>query len=273
MNHLEIVTPAGRWRTDTAAAVDISIPLDFDGPQPVHFHAEPAAAEPMVAGGFTGDTRQGGSCNADIVSLNPHCNGTHTECVGHLTDDPLAPRDILGSLYFALLVSIKPERAGEARDSSDPQPRDNDLLITRAALARAMSRIPDGLVEALVVRTRPNRSSKQSRVYVDSGKVPYFSREAMRFLVGRGIHHLLTDTPSVDRMDDDGKLTAHRLFWGLPRGSRKLSDAVRPRSTITEMIFVPNDVPDGRYLLDLQIAPFLGDATPSRPMLYPLEPA
>ena len=268
-----MITPSGRWRAGIAGAVDISIPLDFAGPQPVHFGAAPATAEPMAAGGFTGDTRQGGSCNADVVTLNPHCNGTHTECVAHLTDDALAPRDVVRGPYVALLVSVTPERATDAADSSDPAPSEKDLMITRAALARALSRIPDGLVDAVVVRTRPNRASKRQRVYVDSTKVPYFSREAMRFLVGRGVQHLLVDTPSVDRMQDEGKLTAHRLFWGLPPRSRKLADAKRPRATITEMVFVPNDVPDGQYLLDLQVAPFQSDAAPSRPLLYPLEPA
>jgi len=36
---------------------------------------------------------------------------------------------------------------------------------------------------------------------------------------------------------------------------------------MTELINVPDDVPDGRYLLNLQIAPFEADAAPSRPVL------
>jgi hypothetical protein len=31
---------------------------------------------------------------------------------------------------------------------------------------------------------------------------------------------------------------------------------------------VPNDIDDGTYFLNLQIAPFENDATPSKPILY-----
>ena len=34
------------------------------------------------------------------------------------------------------------------------------------------------------------------------------------------------------------------------------------------MIFVPNEVKDGRYLLNLQVPAFVSDAAPSRPILY-----
>jgi hypothetical protein len=40
--------------------------------------------------------------------------------------------------------------------------------------------------------------------------------------------------------------------------------------TITELIFVPNEVKDGPYLLNLQTAAFENDATPSRPVIYPI---
>ena len=34
------------------------------------------------------------------------------------------------------------------------------------------------------------------------------------------------------------------------------------------MIYVPNDIDDGMYLLNLQIASFENDASPSKPVLY-----
>lgn len=75
--------------------------------------------------------------------------------------------------------------------------------------------------------------------------------------------HLLIDLPSVDKEHDGGKLTAHKTFWNYPKAPRK-------EATITEMIFVPNAVKDGLYLLNLQVAPFENDASPSRPVIYPL---
>jgi hypothetical protein len=39
-------------------------------------------------------------------------------------------------------------------------------------------------------------------------------------------------------------------------------------ATITEFIYVPDAIEDGTYFLELQLAPFENDASPSRPVLY-----
>ncbi len=69
--------------------------------------------------------------------------------------------------------------------------------------------------------------------------------------------------PSVDREEDGGALEAHKAFWGVP-------EYPRPDATITELIYVPNTVVDGKYLLNLQMAAFENDACPSRPLLFPV---
>jgi hypothetical protein len=92
----------------------------------------------------------------------------------------------------------------------------------------------------------------------------------MRYLRELGVRHLLVDLPSVDRMNDDGILSAHRVFWGVAPGEIDIEPEKRSPYTITELIYVPDSVADGSYLLNLQIAPFLADAAPSRPILYPL---
>ncbi len=48
----------------------------------------------MQAGEFLGDTRSGGSCNAEVLTLTPHCNGTHTECIGHITDERITLAEV-----------------------------------------------------------------------------------------------------------------------------------------------------------------------------------
>jgi hypothetical protein len=88
--------------------------------------------------------------------------------------------------------------------------------------------------------------------------------------VSRGVLHLVVDLPSIDRAHDEGRLTAHRLFFGLPRGSVRLAEATRAAATITELAFVPEALTDGAYLLELQVPALGGDAVPSRPLLYPL---
>jgi arylformamidase len=80
----------------------------------------------------------------------------------------------------------------------------------------------------------------------------------------------VVDLPSIDRANDEGRLTGHRIFWGLPAGGRLASAATRSDATITELAYIANEIPDGPYLLNLQVAPFVADAAPSRPILLPL---
>ncbi len=87
MNALEFSAGGRRWRADLDAVVDLSIPLAFDGVQPRFFTDTAAVAEPLQAEGFSGSVSQGASCNCAVYTLAPHCHGTHTECVGHVTAD------------------------------------------------------------------------------------------------------------------------------------------------------------------------------------------
>jgi hypothetical protein len=89
-------------------------------------------------------------------------------------------------------------------------------------------------------------------------------------LIERGIEHLVVDLPSIDRSHDEGRLTAHRIFFGLPRASVALAQSTRSGATITELAYIPDTVADGPYLLALQVPAIGGDAVPSRPLLYPL---
>ena len=88
--------------------------------------------------------------------------------------------------------------------------------------------------------------------------------EAAQYLVNKGVDHLLIDLPSVDREKDGGALLCHKVFWNFDGKLRK-------HATITELIYVPNTVKDGTYFLNLQVAPFENDASPSRPVLYKIE--
>jgi len=260
-----------RLNADFAQPLSIAIPLDFNGPQPSFYDAPPATARPMSASGFVGDTRAGGSCNCEQLTLVPHCNGTHTECVGHVTDDRVAIADRLrGGIVLALLLSLQPVAAGSTNEDSDPLPDAADLLVTAGALAKAAEAHPGPAPRALIIRTLPCNASRLTHAYRGRAPAPYLSRQAAAWLVERGIEHLVLDLPSADRADDAGRLTAHRLFFGLPAGGRHARDARRPQASITELAWVAPTIHDGWYLLDLQIPAFLADAAPSRPLLYPV---
>jgi arylformamidase len=227
--------------------VDLSIPLDPHGPQPSAFGAPPATARPYSGDGFTLDTQQGGSCNCEVIAFVPHCNGTHTESVGHITRERFPLSALAPPLLLTCsVISVAP--------------------VGREIRADAFAKAPQDL-EALVVRTLPNAASKRTRRWEDS-TTPYFTVEAMRAIRAKGVQHLLVDLPSLDPLHDDGRLAAHRVFWDIPLGSKELPGEEARQRTVTEMIFVPNDVPDGRYMLTIQFPNIISDAIPSRPILF-----
>ena len=254
----------GQLASSLDGPIDISIPLNFNGLQPNAFGVEPASSKACEYGDLVGDTRRGGSCNFEQITFIPHCNGTHTECVGHITNRRISIRECLTDAFItATLISIEPEHAAASGESYSVPFGDDDLVITRRSLRYARVQNCDGLI----VRTLPNDNGKLTRVYKEK-IAPYFTTEAMEFIVSLGIKHVLVDLPSIDRMSDEGKLSNHRLFWNVEKGSFETNADTRVNNTITELIYVPDHVSDGEYMLNLQIAPFESDASPSRPLLF-----
>jgi kynurenine formamidase len=156
--------------------------------------------------------------------------------------------------FTAELISVEPENI------------DDDFVITKKQIQKSLNgKFPS----AIVIRTLPNLDEKKHRNYSKTNP-PYLSEEAAIFIRESGIQHLLIDLPSVDREEDEGKLLAHKAFWNV-KDIANLNDDSRLDSTITEMIFVPNEILDGSYLLNIQIASFENDASPSKPILYKID--
>jgi arylformamidase len=245
-----------KYAADMARGISIAIPMRFDGPQPNFFGAPAATAEPVRSGDWQGDVRKGGSCNVYRYHLVPHCNGTHTECIGHMVEEAVSVAESLPAVPLpATLVTVTAQ----------------DMVIDATHLQAAMLRHPfTGFHRALVLRTLPNGDDKQSRRYAGALPCAYLGLDAAELLVRMGVEHLLLDVPSLDPAEDEGRMSAHRVFWGMPPGSHRLADVRRPQATVTEMVYVPDSVQDGYYLLDLQIPAFMTDAAPSRPVLYPV---
>lgn len=236
---------------DPALPLDISLPL-APGPNQVNcFWAEPVQIDTIRVGSFVGSVALGGSTNYQRVHLTPHGNGTHTECYGHISPDPAVTLNqcLRRFLFVARLVSVAPRLQTSG-----------DFVVMLADIQAAL--LPGPLPEAFILRTLPNEEAKRSRQY--SGTNPTYIEPALaEFLVENQVQHLLLDLPSVDREEDSGQLLAHHAFWRYPQ---------QPRcgATITELIFVPDEVPDGLYLLNLQITSLEMDASPSKPVLYAL---
>jgi len=234
--------------------IDISIPLTNNENNPIAWYLEKPVIEPVKMGDWTGKVSEGSSTNFNNIFFNPHGHGTHTECLGHITHEFFSINQALKQFFFtAEVASVQPEEQGE------------DLTITKQQIEKALNgKTP----EAIVIRTLPNADSKTSKNYSNSNP-PYLDEAAALFIRECGIKHLLIDLPSVDREEDEGKLVAHKAFWNVTDVNNLNADA-RHDATITEMIYVKDTVADGSYLLNLQIASFENDASPSKPVLYKL---
>jgi arylformamidase len=254
------------YRVNLDQVYDLAIPIRFDGTGLRAFGAPTATSAAYHADGFVGDIAQGGSCNCDMLQFAPHLHGTHTESIGHINASKLSAYGALKeSLMPATLVTVMPQQGARERYNTTLQP--DDRVITKASLDVALKQCDTRFLEALIVRTLPNDVEKKTCAY-DTEIPPYFSAEAMEYIVALGVNHLLCDLPSIDRTRDAGHLTNHHLFWEIARG-----DAPRTSpKTITELIYVHDVVADGNYLLNLQVAPLMVDAAPSRPLLYGIIP-
>ncbi len=241
-----------QFEIDLSKPIDISIPLSNTDSNPLAWYIEKPEFEPVVFGDWIGKVSEGSSTNFNTIFFNPHGHGTHTECLGHITREFYSINQCLKQFFFtAELISVAPERILE------------DLIITKFQIENALNgKTP----EAIIIRTLPNLESKKNRNYSKTNP-PYLAEDAAIFIREKGIQHLLIDLPSVDREEDEGKLLAHKAFWNVKNVEVLNSDA-RLNCTITEMIYVEETVSDGSYILNLQIASFENDASPSKPILF-----
>lgn len=234
------------YEVDLGNPIDISIPLREGESNPNCYWADDPKFETIVSGDFVGSVAKGGPVNYQKLSITPHGNGTHTECYGHISPDGATINQSLTRHHFiAELITVEPASKG------------GDQLISKSVLESAVKHKG---IEGLVVRTLPNSNEKTTRKYSGTNP-PYFDFEALEFLAENNTKHLLVDLPSVDKEVDEGALKAHKAFWRYPHETRK-------EATITELIYVPNDVKDGLYLINLQIISLETDACPSKPLLY-----
>ena len=244
-----IETNSRKYKIDLSKPLDISIPLRASKKNVNAWYIDEPTIEPVVIDGWIASVAKGASINFNNIQFNPHAHGTHTECVGHITEKVHSVNQNLKQFFFlAEVITVAPEKFME------------DNIISKKQLQFALG---NKKRDALVIRTMPNTKEKLSTQYSNTNW-PYFKKEAMQYLVKKGIKHLLIDLPSIDREKDEGELICHNVFWNT-KGRLRLD------ATITELIYVDNKIDDGTFFLNLQIAPFENDASPSKPILYKIE--
>ena len=243
-----IETNSRKYKIDLSKPLDISIPLKASKSNVNAWYIDEPKIEPVQDSEWIASVEKGASVNFNNIQFNPHAHGTHTECVGHITNEFHSVNKNLKQFFFlAELVTVAPELINE------------DFVISKKQLQFAFG---NKKRDAIIIRTIPNTKEKKSRQYSNTNWV-YFQEEAIKFLVKMGVKHLLIDLPSVDKEKDNGELKGHKAFWNFDGKLRK-------DCTITEFIYVSNKIEDGTYFLNLQIAPFENDASPSKPILYQL---
>jgi len=248
-----------KYQIDLSKPIDISIPLTNTDENPIAWYIEKPVIEPVVFGDWIGKVSEGkSSTNFNNIFFNPHGHGTHTECLGHITNDFYSINQSLKQFFFsAKLITVEPEKIGD------------DFVITKELIEKALGAstpLSVTKLEAIIIRTLPNQKEKKSRKYSNTNP-PYLSEEAAIFIRESEIQHLLIDLPSVDKEHDEGKLLAHKAFWNV-KDTHNVNPDARLNATITEMIYVSDEIEDGNYILNLQIASFENDASPSKPILY-----
>ncbi|NND95395.1 MAG: cyclase family protein [Flavobacteriales bacterium] len=244
-------------KVDLGRPLPISIRMRNGSSNPVAWYASYPEFTPVLMEGFIGSVSKGGSVNTNDIKFNPHGNGTHTECIGHLTEEAHQIDEFMRDFIFlAKLISVEPEVL--LLDESEFRKKGDKII--NEELLHGLDLEPD--VKALIIRTLPNEDFKLTQVYTGNNPA-YMDNQAMDMLKEMGVEHLLIDLPSVDRENDGGKMLAHRAFWY--QGNK-----ARMHSTITEMVYVPDSIADGDYLLNIMVAPLGNDASPSKPVLYPV---
>ncbi len=135
-------------------SVDLSRPIDFSIPlreeeTPLAWYIDKPTISPVRSEDWVGKVSEGGDVNFNTITFNPHAHGTHTECVGHITEKVHSVNKHLTQFFFvAELITVASERRGD------------DMVISEKQLKYDLN---GKKPEALVIRTIPNTKDKKTR--------------------------------------------------------------------------------------------------------------
>lgn len=239
---------------DTEKFFDVSIGLKNNSENPRAWYVDFPVIEPVRTATFVGSVAEGNSVNFRNITFNPHGHGTHIECLGHVTETVYSVNELFKDYFLrARLISLQPSTV------FNKEFQEQDLVILKEHLEKTIS----SETECLMIRTLPNSEDKKHRNYSNTN-FPYLHQDCVKVLDQLNVKHLIVDLPSVDREVDNGVLAFHKSFW------KTNTDAPRFDRTITEFAYFPDEMPDGEYFLNMQVAPIENDAVPCRPLLFPV---
>ena len=135
-----------QYTVDLSNPLDISIVLQASEKNLEAWYLEPPKIDPVVIDDWVAKVSEGASINFNNIFFNPHAHGTHTECVGHISEEFHSVNKALKEFFFlAEVITVAPETLN------------NDQVISAKQLKKLLA---DKKPEAIVIRTLPNTSSK-----------------------------------------------------------------------------------------------------------------
>jgi kynurenine formamidase len=231
-----------RYEVDLNDGFDLSIPYGSEDSSSA-WNCPPVQFSPVQEGSWIGSVEAGASVNFFNIQFNPHGNGTHTEWAGHILPYRGSVNSKMKKFWFvSFLAEVKPDKSGRIKEPFSLNQHQQ-------------------LPEALILRTHKDYERPKNNDYSGTNP-PFLDADFVKQMVKKGVKHLLLDLPSVDPEQDGGELIAHKTFWSF-------EGDIREEASITELIRVPEELEEGLYFLNLQLAPFENDASPSRPVIYP----
>ena len=99
------------YKIDLTKPLDISIPLKGGDKNVNAWYLEPPKIAPHKQDGFIGKVSEGASTNFNDIWFNPHSHVTHTECLGHISEEFNSINKKLKRFFFlAELITVAPEQ-------------------------------------------------------------------------------------------------------------------------------------------------------------------
>ena len=251
------------YKIDLNKFHDLSIPIDINKKSPSFYDKDPLVIDYYKdENNKVWNIKEGAACNIPIIDLNIHCGATHSECRSHITKENLTISETIKDFFIpSIVISVEPTNNID-NETYHYNLSNDDLIITKAILEKKINIHKKSNIKAIIIRTLPNLEDELISKDYNKEHNAFFSNEAISYLTQIGVEHLLVDLPSIDKLNDGGSLGNHRIFWSLEEKPNN--------NTITEFAFIRDEIKDGFYLLSLNILNINLDASPCRPLIYPV---
>ena len=246
------------YQIDPKDGISISIPMNFnDSNNPKFYDESNPKKEFYTYNDIEYNMNRNAGCDVPLVKFNVHCSGTHTETAAHVFNDSHSIGDLIDLNFIpAILISVHPESS--TNDEYHSPINDDDKIISKRILEQSLDSETE-FIDCIIIRTLPNSEDKKNKNY-NNFSYPFLSNDAVYFLKKKGVKHIIIDTPSIDKSDDDGQLKNHKIFF--------LDNKSINKNTVTELAYIPDTCIDGRYFVCIGFPNFQLDAAPSNPVIY-----